>query len=286
MVAIFLSLTARQTNTKRDAVQPSMIMCHTKKLVSWLLASLLAAQHVSGSQAPEEGQEPERMFGHPIEEVPPAARTPIVIRASELKTLSAVGRLGDLSKLIPPSEPVQRAVGSDQKLRPQYFGWAEEKRHQLTLILRAMMEDQEFLECMAPCLNLPLAVLVQLPTRMSDQSLFFCGVKCQARTGEYRGITFPYIKHWLHGWNESPGWHDFTQDHAPLDTVAQPAQAVFGEMPAILHPHAFLHRVAVPYGRPLARLLHAWPSFERSVQRKMPALERKVVDGERRVDGL
>ncbi|KAI9824972.1 MAG: hypothetical protein M1826_007224 [Phylliscum demangeonii] len=261
-------------------------MYNTKKLVSLLLASLLAAQHVSGSPAPAERQEPERMFGYPIDEVPPAARTPIVIRTSELKTFSAIGLLGDLSQLIPPTDPVQRMVGPDKTLRPQYFGWAEEKRHQLTLIFRAMMEDQEFLECMAPCLNLPLAILVQMPTRMSDQSLFFCGVKCQAKTGEYRGITFPYIGHWLRGWNESPAWHDFSQEHAPFEIVAQPAQAVFGKTPAILHPHAFLHRVAVPYGRPLARLLHAWPSFERSVQQKMPALERKVVDGERRTGGL
>ncbi|KAI9810589.1 MAG: hypothetical protein M1826_003511 [Phylliscum demangeonii] len=250
-------------------------MYNTKKLFSLLLASLLAAQQVSGSHAPEEGQQPETMFGYPIEQVPPAARTPIVIRTSELKTFSAVGLLGDLSKLISPSEPVQSVVGPDKKLRPQYFGWAEEKRHQLTLIFRAMMEDQEFLECMAPCLNLPLAVLVQLPTRLSDQSLFFCGVKCQAKTGEYRGITFPYINHWLHSWNEGPGWHDFTKEHAPFESVAHPAQPIFGKTPAILH------RVAVPYGRPLAHLLHAWPSFERSVQKAVPALQREVVDGER-----
>ncbi|KAI9827314.1 MAG: hypothetical protein M1826_006419 [Phylliscum demangeonii] len=270
------------------------MMYRATKLAALLLASwLAAAPPASGARSSPDGGE--TMFGHPLEEVPPALRTLFIVRARDLPTLSAFGRQGDVVAQLQPLASVQSAVGYDYELRPAYFAYEAEKRRQLTLVVRAMMEDTEFLECMAPCLNLPLPVLLQMPTRSSPWALYFCGVKCQLRTGQERGIVFPYIELWLDGWRDSPKWHDLTQDHAPFPFVAEqaarqlpvfvgksgPAAVRLSAHAALPHPHPHPHPGARPsVARTWARWRRSWPAWERAVQKKLvPALEREIVAG-------
>ncbi|KAI9819365.1 MAG: hypothetical protein M1826_001162 [Phylliscum demangeonii] len=244
-----------------------------KEMVSLLLVSFLAAHLVHGSPPPEE---PKTMFGYPIDEVAHALRTPIVVVTDKLKTLTAFGRQGNIFQPLPPHPQLLRAVGLDEVRRLRYFAYEAEKRWQQTLILRGMMQDNDFLTCMALCLRLPLPVLLQMPSTSNVMGFFFCGAKCQEKTGQDRGIAFPYIGRWLPDLDEGPAWHDLSQEHPPLSIVAKQAQPVFGTR-AILRPHPSLHRLDLPYSKSWARLAHSWRSWERAVQEKMPALERKVV---------
>ncbi|KAI9819370.1 MAG: hypothetical protein M1826_001167 [Phylliscum demangeonii] len=130
-------------------------MYSPKQMVaSLLLASLLAAHHVHGSPSP---REPKTRVGYPIDEVPHALRTPFVVDTADLVTLSPLGRLGKMIRHPEPHPQLQPLLGPQEHLRPQYFMWEAEKKWQLTLIYRGMMEDTDFLECMAPCMNLPTA---------------------------------------------------------------------------------------------------------------------------------
>ncbi|KAI9832822.1 MAG: hypothetical protein M1826_000988 [Phylliscum demangeonii] len=256
------------------------------KMMSLLLASWFAAQTVHGSPSP---REPKTMFGYPIEEVPHALRTPLIVRTRDLDTLSSFGRLGNVVQQLKPQARFQNAVGSDEDLRLRYFAYEAEKRWQLHLIYRGMMEDSNFLECMSPCLNLPLPVLLQMQTTSNVLALFFCGTKCQEKTGQDRGIAFPYVARWLPRFDEGPAWHDLSQEHAPSPSspspsspspiIAKQAQPVFG-------PHPSLQRLARPDLRPFARWANSWQSWQRAVLKKMPAMEREVVAGEQRVGVL
>ncbi|KAI9803454.1 MAG: hypothetical protein M1826_004965 [Phylliscum demangeonii] len=250
------------------------------RMASVLLALFLAAQHVHGTPSI---REPKTMFGYAIEEVPHALRSPFEVRTGDLQSLSAFGRLGNIFWQPEPIREVQDAIGHVPSLRLHYFAYEAEKRWQYTLIYRAMMEDSDFLECMAPCLNLPLSELLLKRNHANGLALFFCGTKCQETTGQDRGIAFPYINRWLPNFDENPAWHDLSQEHAPSAIIApQIPQAIIAHPApqAILRPHAALHRWARPGAQPLARLAHSLRSWERTVQKKMPALEREVVTGE------
>ncbi|KAI9829292.1 MAG: hypothetical protein M1826_005756 [Phylliscum demangeonii] len=253
------------------------------KMVSLLLASFLAAQHVDGSSPPP--KEPIKMFGYPIEEVPHALRTMIMIQDDELKTLTAFGRL---SNIFDPGEPVpllHRAFGHDQTLRLRWFAFEAEKRWQQTLIYRAMMEDDDFLSCMAPCLRLTMPELMKVATTIRAMDFFFCGARCQETTGQHRGIAFPYIGDHLPPFQERPLWRDLSQEHPPYSAIANQAEPLF-ETHAMLHPHPSRHRLALPDSKSFARLAHSWQRWEGAVQKKMPAMERAVVAGEARFAGL
>ncbi|KAI9813703.1 MAG: hypothetical protein M1826_002457 [Phylliscum demangeonii] len=257
-------------------------MYHPQKIVSLLLASSLAVHHVAGNPSP---REPKTMFGYKIEEVPHALRTPMVILQQDLKTLSALGRVGNIIQHSAPHADLQRLLGPSKAMRPEYFMYEAEKKWQLTLVFRGMMEDTDFLECMAPCLNLPLPVLLQMPTASSVLSLFFCGTKCQEKTGQDRGIAFPYISRWFPQWDEGPAWHDLSQDRAPMPIIAEQAQPLFGT--AALHrPPTPGHHLALPHWKPLARLSNSLQSWEHAVQKTIPGLERDFVAGEQRVGAL
>ncbi|KAI9832317.1 MAG: hypothetical protein M1826_002003 [Phylliscum demangeonii] len=278
-VGMFLSLTARQTNC--NAIRPAMMMYTPKKMVSLLLASLLAAQHVNGSLPPKE---PIKLFGYPIEEVPHALRTPIVILLDELKTLTAFGRQSNIFAPLEPNPQMQDAFGHDPNLRLRYFAFEAAKRWQRTLIYRGMMEDNDFLACMAPCLRLTVATLLE-KVRIPISSAFFPAARCQETTGQHRGIAFPYVSDYLYPFQERPLWHDLSQEHPPYSALAKQAQPLL-ETHAMLRPHISRHRLALPDSKSFARLAHSWQRWEGAVQKKMPAMQRTVVAGEERVGGL
>ncbi|KAI9815871.1 MAG: hypothetical protein M1826_001935 [Phylliscum demangeonii] len=219
------------------------------------------------------------LYGYEIEDVPPVLRTPIVVEARDLGTLSAFGRRGPVSQRFEPIPALQALTKRQPDLQPRYFAYEAEKTKQVTAVIRAMMESSAFQDCMFPCLQLPaprpmtsFGERAELPT--DALALLFCGVKCQHKTGQlHRAIAFTRVARYLPRCVEDPAWHDYSQDHAPSFMAG-----------ARLPPAALGVRL-LPPSRAWARFASEWHGVQRAalrvVRQEAPALEREMFARER-----